>query len=73
MAETISKRQATGRNYAYNNLNGFRCKGCKGRAVVDAGRVRIAHRQDCAIYMRLVLTHPRFFATLDMYRSTTSS
>lgn len=53
----------------HHAIHGFRCKECRGKAYADKGRVRVAHRQDCPIYLRLVLTHPRFYPTLESYRS----
>lgn len=49
-------------------IYGFRCKECRGKAYADAGRVRVAHSQDCAIFLRLLWTHPNFYVTLDKYR-----
>lgn len=70
---TISKREQDGRNFTYNQISGFRCKGCKGIAVRDRGRVRIAHNAGCPILLRLSLTYPAFIETLAKYRLIESS
>lgn len=67
--ETISKRKEAGRNYTYNQLNKFKCEGCRGRAIVDDGRVKVLHKMGCKVWLQL-LTHPRFLETLDKYRYT---
>lgn len=64
-------------NYKQKNLvteqhraiHGFRCRDCRGKAYADKGRVRVRHSNDCAIYTRLLLTHPLFYSTLETYRS----
>lgn len=53
----------------HRTIHGFRCKDCQGKAYADAGRVRVSHHQDCSIYLRLLLTHPNFYPTLETYRS----
>lgn len=65
-------RIAPGITAQHREIHGFRCKDCRGKAYADSGRVRVSHRQDCAIYRRMVLTHPRFYRTLELYRSTTN-
>lgn len=67
MAETLNPYRKRG---TLNAIPNFKCKECKGKAYHDSGRVRVAHRQDCAIFLRMALTHPQFFTTLEMYRST---
>lgn len=60
---TLSQHSTVGR---------YRCPECNGKGFADNGRVRVAHRQDCAIFLRMVLRHPRFFAVLDEYRKQTA-
>lgn len=65
---TNYRKIAPGIGEQHKAIHGFRCKDCRGKAYADGGRVRVSHRQDCAIFLRMILTHPNFYATLDKYR-----
>lgn len=65
--EELSKRKAAGRNYAYNHLNLFRCKGCGGKAGVVENRTRVHHSMDCPIFARLYASQD-FIRAINKYR-----
>lgn len=65
---TQTKRR-TGQDYAWEASKDYKCKGCGARVVAHNGRVRVPHSPTCEIWVRLVLTHPGFSRTLELYRS----
>jgi len=68
-SEKGKKMQGTKNRVTREIGSDYRCEKCKGRAVVYQGRVRINHKMDCEIRLRLLLTYPRFARILEAYRS----
>lgn len=69
MLTAKTPRKRSGYAPAIERLQVFRCKGCKGGAIHDKGRVRVAHTWDCQLNLAMHYRHPRLSSILEKYRN----